>query len=254
VTEQNPFALTDESLSHRFHLLWEPHRQRQLNFYFPSASLVNLAEDEKVESWSDSFVLIHCLRNALPFGTHLTRSEYANYLDNSRHNLVDYAQEQLLYWHLARATSWSGHPIEHIVVCENDTYFWNTHIPQHRASITRALGLGNPVYYLNRFRLSHQVIELAFSRLCLITTSDINNPHRIGVSSGDEFKYTWSDETWRPTVTSSDQPLIDPPDFYLPPPYDPPRESLPPSSPPPPLTPTSRPHPLPARGIAIQGR
>ena len=241
MTEQvNPFALQDQELSHRFHLLWEPHRVRQLQFYFPYSSLVNVEEDEKIESWSDSYVLVHCLRHALPFGTHLFRSEYTNFLENTRSRLVDYAQEQLLYWHLARSTSWSGHPIESIVVCEADNYFWNTHIPQHRQSIIDQLGLGNPVHYLNRFRLSHQTIEVAFSRLCLVSTENLADPYQLGVSSGSEFQYSWTDNTWRPTSTVADQPLIDPPDYYLPPPYSTPRSPLPRSDSLPPLVPTPR--------------
>jgi hypothetical protein len=122
-TQINPFELSDETLSHRFQQLFEPHRQRQLNFYFPSATLVNIEEDEKLEAWSDSYILIRPLRYILPFGQHLTHSQYTSFLDNSRNHLVDYAQEQLLYWHLSRAASWSGHPVENIVVCENNNYF-----------------------------------------------------------------------------------------------------------------------------------
>jgi hypothetical protein len=79
------------------------------------------------------------------------------------------------------------------------------------------------------------VIELAFSQLCLISNPDLDNPYLIGVTPGDEFQYSYSDDTWRPTVLE-EQPLIDPLNFYLPLQSRPlaldvPPESLPSSSP-----------------------
>ena len=207
MTEQrNPFALTEESLTLRFHSLWEPHRQRQLDFYFPADTLVNTEEDHKIESWSDSYIIIRPLRSTLPFGTHLTQSEYSDFLSNSRTRIVDYAQEQLLYWHLAQATTWSGHPITQLILCKNDHYFWNTHVPLFQRGIIHSLGLQNPVLFLNRFRLSHDTIELAFSCLCLISTQDVDNPYRIGVSPGEEFTYTWSTNLWQTTSLNQTNP------------------------------------------------
>jgi hypothetical protein len=236
VTERiNPFEEETRALSWRFHQQWEPHRQRQLNFYFPADSLVNVEEDERIESWTDSFILIRPLRNILPFGTHLFHPEYSYFLDNSRQRIVDYAQEQIFYWHLAHATSWSGSPVEQIAVCVGDNYFWSTHVPTSQQNIITSLGAGIPVHFLNRFRVSHQVIELAFSQLCLISNPDLDNPYLIGVTPGDEFQYSFSDDTWRPTALE-EQPLIDPPNFYLPLQsrplaLDAPSESLPSSSP-----------------------
>ncbi len=226
----NPFALTEETLTLRFHSQWEPHRQRQLDFYFPQETLINTEEDNKIESWSDSYIIIRPLRDSLPFGTHLTRPEYSDFLENSRQRIIDYAQEQLLYWHLARATTWSGHPVSQIIICENDRYFWTTHIPLFQRSITHYLGLGTPVFFLNRFRLSHLEIELAFSCLCLVSSTDINNPYRLGVSPGDEFKYTWQTDTWERTVSRDNPEVINPTDYYLPPSYQIPSSPLPPSS------------------------
>jgi hypothetical protein len=87
--------------------------------------------------------------------------------------------------------------------------------------------------------------ELAFSQLCLISNPDLDNPYLIGVTPGDEFQYSFSDDTWRPTALE-EQPLIDPPSFYLPLQsrplaLDAPSESLPSSSPRPSLPALSAP-------------
>jgi len=209
-----------------------------LDFYLHPGSLTNTEEDEKLEAWSDSYILVRPLRNALPFGKHLPRAEYSDFLDNVRPHLVEYAQEQLLYWHLARATTWSGHPITQIVLCEEDRYLWATHVPAFRQDITRLLGLGAPVYYLSRFRLSHLVIELGFTRFCLLTSQNPDAPPRLGAAPGDDFEYSWTTNEWRLIDTAPDDHIVNPRYHFFPPTYDNQPTTLPPSSLPR-LTPTS---------------
>ena len=98
-------SITNEERNRREQLLFETHRERQLEALFSRESIVDVINDQSALCWSETTQVVKRLRDLLPFGRILAPSGFEVFLNRDLSRIVDAAQEQLLYWHLAGTTT-----------------------------------------------------------------------------------------------------------------------------------------------------
>jgi hypothetical protein len=208
--------------AHAFH----PHNRRIRNLYFPEGSLSDLRQDPLIEYWCENPRLFTSLRILLPFRRILSHSQVdflvAPYWTT---HLVNNCSTQLLYWYLARAdASLSGQLVSHIAIYPELDQFWFNYIASNSQQIKDRLLRGHKVFYLQRFTLSHDSIDLEFSKLRLITVrygslpAAIQAPFRIVHTTGRTHRYSWNTNSWELSTSNPDPALVDPePPYFLPP-------------------------------------
>src|SRR5712672_1415608 len=117
-----------------------------------------------------------------------------------------------------------GQPVSHIAIYPELDQFWFNYIASNSQRIKDRLLGGHKVFYLQRFTLSHDSIDLEFGELRLITIrygslpADIQAPFRIVHTSGRTHRYSWNTNSWEISTSNPDPALVDPePPFFLPP-------------------------------------
>jgi hypothetical protein len=149
-----PISLEERRL--RSQVLFETFRSRLLEYHYHPQDLVQALEDPLFDIWSHGDnILVRALRNLLPFGRHLVRSDLDHFVDHTLELISRTAIEQLFYWQLAGTTNSLNEPLEHVVLTENETQFWNQYVPQNLPVIQGLLYEDQHVYYLTRFYLTH---------------------------------------------------------------------------------------------------
>jgi hypothetical protein len=164
-----PPPISEETRRLKAQELFETFRTRQLALFFPPENLVSLEADQLVDCWSEWKEITTSLRNHLPFGHYLDEYEVELFIDNKLPWLPGACQEQLLYWHLAAATSSFNEPISHLNITENESRFWLNHITLRQTLICQQILHGVRIFYLTRFTLDHHRIEVGFNEIQLIT-------------------------------------------------------------------------------------
>ena len=204
----------------RSYNLFQTHRQRQLDLWYPERELIDLQDDPKADCWSQHSLVYKKLRELLPFGVFLVPEYYHRIVDENLESIVTAAQEQLLYWHLAQATTPLGEPVEILTICENEDYFWFEHVPEDRRTILAYLLEEERIRYLTRFHLTHEKIEIAFNEIRLVTVDPLlpeSERYRFCITDGREYTYQWTQGIWEVTLANPDQDIIDPRDWHYPP-------------------------------------
>ena len=247
-----PPQISEQEQVNRSQALFETHRERQLQRYYPPSTLYNLAHSNTIEVWSDQTTILKDLEFILPFGEVLKLSQFQDFASCDLQRLGDLAQEQLLYWHLAKVVNVHGSPIESFLLWNKDDYLWFIHIAPRCECIIQDLLSGEHQFFLERFRLDYEQVQISFQEIRLETTQF--GP-RLVITEGREYTLKW-DGVWETTLENPDTNIVNPQIFHLPP--DTPDdidfvtrlniletgdESLPPSSPPSPRSSPSPPAP-----------
>ena len=166
------------------------------------------------------------LRNLLPFGCHLTRSDLDTFVNHTLDHVVVGALQQLYYWQLAGTTNSFHELIEHIILTEDETQLWLQYIPANHRIIQDLLYNGQHVFYLSRFYLTHDHIEIGFNEVRIITGPLAGQPRNVPISAfpprfvitdGREYSYWWNTRIWTNSLRNPDQCIIDPLTFIHPP-------------------------------------
>ena len=214
--------------------LFENHRRRVLDAYFPPDSISDLALDPLIEFHCNNPYLWDSLRSSLPFGRYLSQS-HLDQLTN-RYNTTRFtynARTQLLYWYLARSyNNPLRPPVDRLAIYYEPDQFWFNHIVTQRSIITRRLLVRNPTFFLRRFTLNHDHFELEIGGLRLITNRPELFPSRPEGRSSFQivhcdhatYTYNWTLADWTIVTHRADTNLVDPDQpFFLPPssPVDP---------------------------------
>jgi hypothetical protein len=204
---------------------FEPHSRHLLDLFFEDENLCDLRQDPLIDHWSDSHLLYCPLRILLLFGRHLSQLQ-VNFI-TSRHRtsrLLNACRTQLLYWLLARTpTGPHRTPVSSIVIYYELDQFWFNHFLTTHLTIQRRLREGQQVFFLSRFSLNHEYIDLEFSELRLVGLRDpkfgegILNYHTVHCP-GVSYKRNLLGEDWVITRLNNDPNLVDPtgPVYYPP--------------------------------------
>ena len=220
-------ALPEHQLNHldaanAFH----PHSRRIQEIYFGGEFLSDLRQDPLIEYWCENPYLFASLRILLPFGRILSRAQVDYLVAPYRTTrLANNCSTQILYWYLARAhASPLGQPVSHIAIYPELDQFWFNYVASNSQRIKDRLLGGHRVFYLQRFTLSHDSIDLEFGELRLITIrygslpADIQAPFRIVHTAGRTHQYSWNTNSWELSTSNPDPALVDPePPYFLPP-------------------------------------
>jgi hypothetical protein len=214
-----PPRISEEARRLRAQELFETFQTRQLALCFPPETLVNLKTDQFVDCWSGWTTITNNLRNHLPFGQYLDEYKVELFVDNKLPRLPGACQEQLLYWHLAAATSSFNEPISHLNLTEDEAHFWLSHIALCQSLIRQQILSGVRIFYLTWFSLSHHRIEVGFNEIRLITNPQYQeNPnipeHLFVFVDGKEYTYQWDQEIWETTLDNRDSNLVDPLEYH----------------------------------------
>ena len=223
MTEQlSELQLNHLDAANAFH----PHSQRIREIYFGGAFLSDLRQDPLIEYWCENPRIFTSLRILLPFGRILSRAQVDYLVAPYRTTrLANNCSTQILYWYLARSdASPLGQPVSHIVIYPELDQFWFNYVASNSQRIKDRLLGGHKVFYLQRFTLSHDSIDLEFGELRLITIrygslpADIQAPFRIVHTTGRTYQYSWNTNSWELSTSNPDPALVDPePPYFLPP-------------------------------------
>ncbi|KAH9160246.1 hypothetical protein EDB89DRAFT_2082154 [Lactarius sanguifluus] len=122
--------------------------------------------------------------------------------------MVDACNDQLLFWHLSDRTP------EQLILWTKSDYLWFNHIPPRRDYLIQQLQAGNSVWYLDRFRLSYEEIEITFYEIQVV---DREGPPSLVITEGIELMYSWEQATWETTLNNPDHNLVNPRIYHEPP-------------------------------------
>ena len=167
--------ITDEEHNRRAQLLFETHQERQLQALFPSSSIVNASTDTSALCWSENTEVVRHLRDLLPFGRILGPIQFSEFFNNTLSLIVKVSQEQLLYWHLAGTTTRNNYPEESLLRWNSDDHFWFIIVPIYENILIEQILRGEHLQYLERFRLDHNEIQIAFYDICLASQASHQN-------------------------------------------------------------------------------
>jgi hypothetical protein len=92
-------------------------------------------------------------------------------VDNTLDHISQASLEQLSYWQLANRIDDQSEPLEHILVELNEDYFWLQYVPENAQAIRTLLYEGEHVFFITRFFLSHDIIEVGFDEIRISTRS-----------------------------------------------------------------------------------
>ena len=206
-------SITNEERTRREQLLFETHRERQLEALFPRESIIDVIDDQSALCWSETTQVVKRLRDLLPFGRILAPSGFEVFLNRDLSRIVDVAQEQLLYWHLAGTTTQTNYPAESLLLWNKDDYLWFITIPVYRNILINQVLQGERLRYLERFRVDYDEINLTFHELRLVSTPQ----NQLVITEGRELAYRWRNNEWETILENPDPRLIDPVIHHLPP-------------------------------------
>ena len=175
--------------------------------------MCDASQDEAVSCWSDPPHILTKLRDLLPFGKVTFAWDFSDFKDQTLEKIAEASLEQLLYWHLADATTVNNYPAETSLLWTKDDYFWFIHVPPNRQEFIRRIQEGDRLRYLERFHLNHDQVQVTFQELRLISRE---GQHSLVITEGVEFTYKWDSAFWE-TSLQNNQPLVDPSIFHLPP-------------------------------------
>ncbi|KAH9166123.1 hypothetical protein EDB89DRAFT_1910894 [Lactarius sanguifluus] len=96
--------------------------------------------------------------------------------------VVDACNDQLLFWHLSDRTP------EQLILWTKSDYLWFNHIPPQCDYLIQQLQAGNSVWYLDRFCLSYEEIEITFYEIRVV---DREGPPSLVITEGTELTYSW---------------------------------------------------------------
>jgi hypothetical protein len=223
VTEQlSEYQTNHLDAANAFH----PYSRRIRDIYFGGNSLCDLRQDPLIEYWCDNPRLFTSLHILLPFGRILSRAQIDYLVAPYRTTcLANNCSTQLLYWYLARSdASPFGQPVSHIAIYPELDQFWFNYVASNNQRIKDRLLGGHKVFYLQRFTLSHDSIDLEFNKLRLITIrygslpADIQAPFCIVHTTSRTYQYSWNTNSWELSTNNPDPALVDPePPYFLPP-------------------------------------
>ena len=213
--------------------LFETQRRAIIDQHFDD--LTDLRTEPHIEFRCDNPYLVTPLRRCLPFGHYLTTLQ-KNILTggNYKARLITHSRSQFLYWYLARAETSLRAPVDHLAIYYESEQFWFNHIASNRAAIThRLLNEQRPVFFLQRFSLTHTFLQLEIGELRLVTNTELpsleNRPtHDLVHIPSTTWHFNWSTDStilfhpmWQVTPNHHDARLVDPPQPYFLPPSSP---------------------------------
>ena len=208
------FQLTEEQRVAQARAYFDTHRARQLALYYPPDSISDVSESPRIGCWTDPpFVLTKIVR-AFEFGEILDEDSLG-IVTNDLQYIVDIAQEQLLYWHLAELTTVTNHPTDQLILWSKSDYLWFFHIPPRREEYINQLRHGNHLYYIDQVRISYEDIQIKILEIRLI--EGIITPPRLVITEGREFLYTWATFRWDTSLANPDHSTVNPRLHQLPP-------------------------------------
>ena len=146
-----PVRISEEERARRAQVLFETHRQRQLQTYYPSTTLIDAYSINQVDCWSDISLVLRRLINLLPFGEVIPSSRFEEFVTQDLPSITDAAQEQLLYWHLAAHPTLNNHPVESLLLWSKDDYFWFITVPPREEELIETIRRGERICFLERF-------------------------------------------------------------------------------------------------------
>src|SRR6267378_484533 len=184
--------------------LFETHRLRQYNHFYPEDNRVNLRTEPRVECHTEASTVTSNLHHLLKFGSTWDQREFDNFIENSLDDILKACSEQLLFWHISGETNSYNEPVDHILVWSNTDYFWFVLLPRSTREIHFFLEDGDHVYFLERFSLDHTKFELTFSEVRRISTP------------GEET-YHWNSSLREITLDNPDHRINNPAYYNLPP-------------------------------------
>lgn len=221
--------------------LFEEHRRPVINYFFPNNELVDLRQEPHLEFSCDNPYLVQPLRQLLPFGHYLTTGQRNALINNAtKRQFVLFARSQFLFWYLARTgIGITRTPVTHLAIYYESDQFWFNHIAANRTNIiNRLLVEGNPVFFLQRFTLTHTFLQLELGELRLVSppyttdsapadSANFRAAHGLVHIPGSTYQFEWSDNShptsplWTLTRNHSDPQLVNPLQPYFFPPSSP---------------------------------
>ncbi len=149
--------LTEEQRCEYAQVNFETHRLWQLNRYYPDLVICDISEDAQVDCWCEPLVVLTYLFYLFEFGKALYEESY-NALVEDLQGIVDAANEQLLYWHLADVSATQ-------LLWTNTDYLWFIHVPPRQEQYIQQLRHGSRIHVLDHFRLDYKGIQLTFQEI-----------------------------------------------------------------------------------------
>jgi hypothetical protein len=211
--------------------LFEPHCRSIIDEFFPPHWLIDLRQERHTEFHCENPYLFDNLRCLLPFGVTLSRHQHDLLTDRRRTAaFLQGVRRQLLYWYLARAyVGPLREPITQLTLYYEADQFWFNHVLNDRTWIFSRLLSNNPVFFLQRFTLTHSFIELEVGELRLTTNrpelhpflAEGNTAYTIVHVAGTTYHLDLLNPVWEVTAPFSTSRLVDPPEPYFLPPESP---------------------------------
>ena len=112
---------------------------------------MNISEEEVVDCWSDSPLILKKLRDLLPFGQVQSNSQFQDFINQDLQQVAEAAQEQLLYLHLAKTTTVHNLPAKSLLLWSNDDHFWFHHMALRRGLLVTQILQGEQICWLEHF-------------------------------------------------------------------------------------------------------
>ncbi len=157
-----PSALTEEQQREYARMNFETHRLWQLNWYYPNLVICDISKDSRVDCWCEPPIVLTHLFYLFEFGEALYKESY-NALVEDLQGIVDTANEQLLYWHLADVSA------TQLLLWTNTDYLWFIHIPPRQEQYIQQLRHRLRIHYLDHFWLDYEGIRLTFQEIQLVS-------------------------------------------------------------------------------------
>ncbi|KAH9163974.1 hypothetical protein EDB89DRAFT_2078371 [Lactarius sanguifluus] len=174
---------------------------RQVCRYYPSTSIDNLIDDPRIHCWMEPPLALKSLTYLFEFGETWDHDTHNEFLDDLS-AVVDACNNQLLFWHLSDITT------DALQLWTRTDYLWFNYIPPRQDYIIRQLQHGNPIHFIEKFRLSYEEIQINFGEIQVL---DRDGPPRLVSTEGVELTYSWREATWETTLTNPDSNLVNPP-------------------------------------------
>ena len=219
----NTERFTTEQRAVRTQELFETFRRDLLEVHFPRSHIIQLHQDPLVDCWTDACRVTVNLRTLLPFGRFITQQELQLFVDRDLPQIRTTSREQLWYWHLAANTTHLNQPFDRLVISPDEDRFWHSYVYSHLAQVKTHLEQGTHLFWLDRFILDHQSIEIGFNEIRLSTHYShalpahlaVLAPYTLVVTDGREYHLTWTEGHWNSTLHNPDPNLIDPLEYTL---------------------------------------
>ncbi|KAH9160970.1 hypothetical protein EDB89DRAFT_2081057 [Lactarius sanguifluus] len=173
---------------------------RQVHRYYPSTSIDNLIDDPRIHCWTEPPLALKSLTYIFEFGETWDHDTH-NDLLNDLSAVVDACNDQLLFWHLSDITT------DALQLWTRTDYLWFNYIPPRQDYLIRQLQHGNPIHFIEKFRLSYEEIQINFGEIRVL---DRDGPPHLVPTEGVELTYSWREATWETTLTNPDSNLVNP--------------------------------------------